>query len=218
MAKAKQTDAVEALLLGWIDKGQLLPGAAIDEAGHMAACSVSRTPVREALIRLEALGLLVRHPRKGVHLFRPDVSAFLAILEVHSFLEAQATGLAAQRLSPMQRRALEESVAACQMLAKSHAMDRHADYDALNMRFHEIIAEAAQNACLLETSKLNARKVMTQYRLRYRMPGAIEASATEHAGIAAHILGGRSQEAQEAMLKHFNYDQETVMQMIASIG
>ena len=62
---AGQTDAVIALIIAQIDAGEILPGAAIDEKVVMQHCGVSRTPVREAMIRLETDGLVQRHPRKA---------------------------------------------------------------------------------------------------------------------------------------------------------
>ena len=75
----------------------LNPGDVIEEARLMDAHGVSRTPVREAFIQLEASGLIRRLPRKGAVLFKPTLEEFLAILEVHAKLEGQAAGLAARR-------------------------------------------------------------------------------------------------------------------------
>ena len=82
-----------------IDLGQLNPGDLLDEAELSETFGVSRTPVREAILYLEALGLVRRLPRKGAMVFRPTLEEFLAILEVHAKLEGQAAGLgpAAQR-------------------------------------------------------------------------------------------------------------------------
>ena len=79
-----------------IDFGRLNPGDVIDEQELVDAFNVSRTPVREALLHLEAVGLIRRLPRKGATLFRPTLEEFLAILEIHSKLEGQAAGLAVQ--------------------------------------------------------------------------------------------------------------------------
>jgi DNA-binding GntR family transcriptional regulator len=96
---AGQTDSVIDLIIARIDAGDMLPGNEINEKEMMEACGVSRTPVREALIRLETDGLVQRHPRKGAVIFRPTVAEFLTILEVHANLESFAAGLAAQRIT-----------------------------------------------------------------------------------------------------------------------
>ena len=92
---AGQTETVFNAILDAIDRGRLNPGDMIEETALMAEHDVSRTPIREAFIQLEAAGLIRRLPRKGAVLFRPTLEEFLAILEVHAKLEGQAAGLAA---------------------------------------------------------------------------------------------------------------------------
>lgn len=218
MAKPRQTAAVIDLILNRIDDGALLPGDPVNEKDLMDTCGVSRTPVREALIQLEADGLIVRNARKGPQLFNPTVEEFLAILEVHASLEAHAAELAAKRITDRLGAMLKDSVAKCSALAADPPPEAHGHYYALNLRFHEIVALASGNPYLVEMIKLNARKLMAHYRLRYRTPGTIQTSAMEHAEIGAFILSRRPEEARAAMIRHFNYDRETVMHMIASVG
>ncbi|MEO9821326.1 MAG: GntR family transcriptional regulator [Paracoccaceae bacterium] len=217
MAKPKQTASVTDTIIAWIDSGDLLPGGQIDEKRLMDICGVSRTPVREALIQLEADGLMVRHPRKGIRVFEPTVEEFLAILELHANLEAHATELAALRISPEQKTTLTQAVDACRDFANADWIGNHTEYYALNMRFHEVIALASGNPFLIDLIKLNARKLMAYYRLRYRTPSAIELSIQEHIAIAEYIFSHDAKGARQAMADHFNYDRETVMHMIASV-
>ena len=217
MAKPRQTAAVIQEIMTRIENGSLMPGDQLDEKDLIEACSVSRTPVREALIQLEADGLVVRHPRRGVSLFRPDTDQFLAILEVHANLEAHAAELAAERISPDQRELLISCTAECDAFADAPTPDGHQAYYELNRIYHATVADAAANPYLTEMIKLNARKLMAHYRLRYRMPGAISRSAQEHGEITKHIIARDGSGARKAMLDHFNYDRETVMHMIASV-
>ena len=218
MAKQTQTEFVIETVMSRIEAGSLLPGDPLSEAELGAACEVSRTPVREAIIQLEASGLIVRHPRKGARLFRPTTDEFLAILEVHTNLEAQAAGLAAHRISPTQMNLLRARTDACSEFAKNSEAQDHAAYYKLNMLYHSAIADASCNPFLIDMIKLNARKLMAHYRLRYRVPGEIAASASDHEKITALIAKRDSAGAARAMLDHFNYDRETVMQMTTSVG
>ena len=215
---AGQTDTVVEDILTAIDNGELRPGDPIDEAALAARHGVSRTPLREALIRLESMGLIVRHARKGATLFRPSLEEFLSILEVHAQLEAYAAGLAARRMTGELAAEFEEIVTACEAHANAHGSTRPEEYYMLNLRFHEIIARAAGNPYLTEMIKTNARKLMAYYRLRYRYPGAAEASAREHRQMAKLILAHDRKGAQAAMEAHFNYDRETVMDLLSSIA
>lgn len=215
---AGQTDTLIAAILEDIDAGRLAPGQEIDEAVLAARHSVSRTPIREAYIQLEASGLIRRLPRKGVVLFKPTLEEFLAIQEVHAQLEGQAAGLAARRISPVLREQLLAVVTACEAHASQKGDADPDGYYQLNLRFHETVALGAANPFLVEMIKTNARKLMAYYRARYRYPGAIAQSALEHREIATLILSHDRAGAEAAMQAHVLYDQVTVMDLLAALG
>lgn len=214
---AGQTDAILNRILEGIDRGELAPGDPIEEQALISAYGVSRTPLREAIIRLEAMGLVTRPPRKGAILFKPTLEQFLAILEVHAKLEGQAAGLAARRRTPDDLARIEKIVAACE----THARDRgDADpegYYQLNLRFHEAVAVAAGNPFLTEMIKTNARKLLAYYRARYRTPGAIAASARDHRALFDLIRDRRAEEAEPFMTDHVQFDRVTAMDLLAAL-
>ncbi|MVO15017.1 GntR family transcriptional regulator [Parasedimentitalea huanghaiensis] len=215
---AGQTEQLLNAILADIDCGQLNPGDVLDEAGLAARHGVSRTPVREVFIQLEATGLIRRLPRKGAILFKPTLEEFLAILEVHARLEGQAAGLAARRLSPAQGEALEAAVSACEIHAAAKGDGDPNGYYQLNLKFHETVALGAGNAFLVEMIKTNARKLMAYYRARYRYPGSIAQSAREHRQIATLIFAHDRTGAEAAMASHVQFDQVTVMDLLAALG
>lgn len=215
---AGQTEQVLNAILADIDGGRLNPGDIIEEAPLVQQHGVSRTPVREAFIQLETAGLIQRLPRKGAVLFRPTLEEFLAILEVHAKLEGQAAGLAARRLSPQNAADLETAVVACETHAAQMGDDDPNGYYQLNLRFHEVVAISSGNPFLVEMIKTNARKLMAYYRARYRYPGSIALSATEHRQIAGLITSHQRDEAETAMETHVKFDQVTVMDLLAALG
>ena len=215
---AGQTETLIAAILADIDAGRLAPGQEIDETALAHRHGVSRTPIREAYIQLEATGLIRRQPRKGAILFKPSLEEFLAIQEVHARLEGQAAGLAARRLSPELRDRLEAAVRACETHAAEKGEADPDGYYQLNLVFHETVALGAANAFLLEMIKTNARKLMAYYRVRYRYPGAIPQSAQDHRHIAELILAHDRAGAEAAMEAHILFDQITVMDLLAALG
>jgi DNA-binding GntR family transcriptional regulator len=215
---AGQTDTILNAIFERMDCGALTPGDVIDEQGLMEEYGVSRTPFREALLRLEAAGLVTRLPRKGAAIFKPTLAEFLAILEVHANLEGQAAGLAARRISPSGAAALEAAVAACEDHAARFGDGEPDHYYQLNLRFHETVAITAGNPFLLELIKTNARKLIAYYRARYAYSGVITASAREHRQIAGLITARRPEEAAEAMRRHVQFDQVTAMDLLAALG
>ena len=214
---AGQTETIINAIICEIETGILNPGDLIEEQRLIDAYDVSRTPLREALLSLEASGLIKRLPRKGAVVFKPTLEEFLAILEVHAKLEGQAAGLAARRLSAKHGHELEAAVVACEVHEKDHGDGRPDDYYRLNMRFHEVVARSAGNVFLLDLVKTNARKLMAYYRARYSYAGAIAASARDHRSIATLILDRNSDEAEAAMVKHVQFDQVTAMDLLAAL-
>ena len=201
-----------------IDLGRLNPGDVIDEQELVEEFGVSRTPVREAILHLEAVGLIRRLPRKGATVFRPTLEEFLAILEIHSKLEGQAAGLAARRLSVTGAADLEAAVVACETHARELGNKDPDGYYQLNLRFHETIAIAAGNSFLTELVKTNARKLLAYYRARYHYAGAIEASAAEHRHIAKLITDRNATGAEALMARHVQFDQVTAMDLLAALS
>lgn len=215
---AGQTDTLITAIMDWIDIGRLNPGDPIDEVVLAAEFGTSRTPIREAILKLEAVGLIRRHPRKGATLFRPTLEEFLAILEVHSRLEGQAAGLAARRLSKTGAEALSEIVLRCEAHAAEKGDQDPDGYYQLNLRFHETVAIAAGNPFLTEMIKTNARKLLAYYRARYRYAGAIAASAAEHRQLAALMFDRNSAGAEALMQSHVQFDQITAMDLLAALS
>lgn len=213
-----QNDTLLATILNWIDIGRLNPGDVIDEQPLVEEFGVSRTPVREALLQLEAMGLIRRLPRKGAVVFRPTLEEFLAILEVHAKLEGQAAGLAARRLSKTGAVALESAVSACEAHASKFGDADPDGYYQLNLRFHEAVANAAGNPFLTDMIKTNARKLLAYYRARYRYAGAIRTSADEHRKILNLILARDGTAAETFMQRHVQFDQITAMDLLAALS
>ena len=211
---ARQSDAVISAILNLVDTGEIAPGEEINEDLLAKQLNVSQTPIREAIIKLEAQGLLQRKPRKGAALFKPDLHEFLSILEVHAQLEGQAAGLAARRLSKEKGELLEKAVQSCEHHAGRLGDNDPDAYYQLNLGFHGLVAEASGNDCLVQLIKTNARKLMAYYRARYRFAGVISDSAHEHRQIATAILDRNVEDAQNLMAAHVQFDQVTAMDLL----
>ncbi len=212
-----QAETLLSTILTWIDIGRINPGDIIDEQPLVEEFGISRTPVREAFLQLEAMGLITRLPRKGAMVFRPTLEEFLAILEVHAKLEGQAAGLAARRLSKSGAADLERAVQACERHAALGEENPDAYYQH-NLRFHETVAIAAGNPFLTEMIKTNARKLLAYYRARYRYAGAIALSAAEHRKIATLIFDRDATQAEALMQRHVQFDQVTAMDLLAALS
>ncbi|MGO7550548.1 GntR family transcriptional regulator, partial [Rhizobium leguminosarum] len=90
-----------------IVKGELLPGAKLDEVSLAVRFAVSRTPVREALRELGAMGLLAREPNRSAVVTNVTEVYLHSMFEAMAELEASCARLSAERMTVDERRALE---------------------------------------------------------------------------------------------------------------
>lgn len=201
-----------------IEDGALSPGDILEEKSLVSEFGVSRTPVREALLQLDAVGILRRRPRGGAEVFQPTLEEFLAILEVHARLEGHAAALAARRLSTDDAAAIERACSACDTHVATLADAKPDDYYQHNLSFHKAVGMAAHNSFLMDMIKNNGRKLLAYYRARYAYRGSIPQSAAEHRGIAALILDRDSAGAEAAMVRHVTFDSVTAMDLIAMLS
>ena len=213
-----QTDQIVDHIILEIEQGRLNPGDVLEERALVNTFGVSRTPVREALLQLDAIGILKRKPRGGAVVFKPNLEEFLAILEVHAKLEGHAAALAARRLSVDEAKALEAACAACDAHLANHGDGMPDAYYQCNLEFHRTVATAAHNPILLEMIKTNARKLLAYYRARYRYKGSIAKSADEHRKLAAFILDRDVIAAESLMVSHVMFDSVTAMDLLAALS
>lgn len=165
---------------------QLEPGAAIREQALAEAVELGRTPVREAVQRLAAGGLLVVMPRKGLRVRPMERDDLVRIIEVRRVLERLLVVKAAERALPDQRRALH---ALATHLASSAQAGPGGQLDAffrLDRRLDELLAAAAHNPWLVKAlAPLHAHCRRLWYREHARLDLAL--AAEWHAGLAAAV-------------------------------
>lgn len=128
--------------------GELSPGTPLREAHIAKQLHVSQVPVREALLRLEHLGLVVRIPDKGTHVTKLSRAEMLELLEVRSHLEELAFRLAAKRMTPEIEAELRQWLV---KLNKSTSRNDHFGVAEADLKFHETVWKASGNTLLEKT-------------------------------------------------------------------
>lgn len=194
---ASLAESVYARLLEAIDKGELRPGDALRELDFASRLGVSRTPVREALQRLESEEILIKRDRSLV-VALVDEKQILELYAMREALEGAAAGLAARSATEVEVEVLEQILSE-EAALPDDASDLHA---AANKNFHAAIYRAANNRYLLKSlnalqnaiSRLNAttfaypgrpKRAIREHRLIYRAiadrdPSAAEQAAKQH--------------------------------------
>jgi DNA-binding GntR family transcriptional regulator len=180
----------------------LAPGERVDVAMISTQLGISRTPVKDALQRLSAQGLIEIHARKGTFVTRVTTRDIRETFEVRAALEAKACDLLAGKLTPSLTRQLQELNAA--MFAESVTMVDHARQ---NYEFHRLIVENSDNQRLLRMySELNAQMQIARihFRSQHWRARATEV-VEEHNAIIDALIENRSADAQRLMEAHI-YD------------
>ncbi|MBX0328844.1 GntR family transcriptional regulator [Oscillochloris sp. ZM17-4] len=180
-------------------EGELLPSSPLSEHQLAAALQLSRTPVREAIKRLEKEGLVRSIPSRGTFITELTAHDILEIYQVRERLESLAARIAAELMSPADVAALEQEIAFSEQCATEGRTGETLESDA---RFHKHIITATQNQRL---GAILATLDDQMYRIRVLLPGAAgwQAEATqEHHTIVARISARDGDGAEQAMEQH----------------
>lgn len=194
------TSLVQREIERQILSGELEPGAKLNEADVAEQLSVSRGPVREAFRALEQAGLLRTEKNRGVFVRRISLEEADEIYEVRAGLDELMGHLAAQRITPAQLADLRSLLKDMQRVARTRDVD---DYYPLNVRFHDLIAEASGNRTLLSTYRrlVNELHLFRRETLAHG-PGSFPISAREHGLIVEALARGDGDAAARLLYEH----------------
>ncbi|MDR3517984.1 MAG: GntR family transcriptional regulator [Azospirillaceae bacterium] len=197
--KPKLSEAIRQRLEEEIVTQQLRPGTRLDEMELAERYQVSRTPVREALHNLAAVGLIEIRPRRGAIVPQADPQLILEMFEVMAELEAFCARLAARRLTEPDRVALAAAHGACAAACERQNPD---DYYFCNEKFHLALYEASQNHFLAEQATTLQRRLRPYRRLQLRLVGRLKSSLAEHQAVFQAIMDHDPDRAAEAIRDH----------------
>ena len=200
-------DVVFNTLRQAILKGELEPGERLMEIQLAERLGVSRTPIREAIRKLELEGLVHMVPRKGAEVASISEKSLREVLEVRRSLEELAIELACQKITAEQIKELEEAeVQFADAVQKGDAMtiaesDEH---------YHDVIYQATDNSRLVQILN-NLREQMYRYRLEYiKDADKRQILVVEHEHIIRAVKNHNIPEAKQAMREHIDNQQLTV--------
>ncbi len=182
-----------------IVKGELKPGEKLDETSLALRFDVSRTPVREALRQLCAMGLVERPPNKSAVVTSVSDSFLTSMFEAMAELESICARLAAERMSIRERLDLQDVHKASNLLVKSGNTEAYA---ALNVEFHNKIYAGAHNAHIQGMVSQTRARLAPFRRAQFRLDGRLDQSWREHGKIVDAILCGDGHAAAVAAYGH----------------
>ena len=204
-------DVVFNTLRKAILRGELKPGERLMEIQLANKLGVSRTPIREAIRKLELEGLVLMIPRKGAEVAQITEKNMQDVLEVRKALEELSVQLACERITPEQVEEMKMAAEDFRKVLKSGDVTKIAEAD---VKFHDIIFAATNNQRLI-TLLNNLREQMYRFREEYlKQKECYPQLLEEHDKLIALISGGEVEEACELMGCHIDNQASTVSDVI----
>ncbi|MGR3660512.1 MAG: GntR family transcriptional regulator [Paracoccaceae bacterium] len=207
--RSVQKDAYK-LILAAIDEGTYRPGSRLVESELAERFGVSRTPIREALQRLETQSLLTRDGRSLI-VASLDHNQLAELYVVRSELEGLAARLAARHATPEEVRVLRDMVT-----EDRRVVDDPAALSRANRRFHKQIHLASHNRYLVAQLDLVHRSMALLATTSLAVQGRSAAALDEHEKIVIAIEAGDGDAAHEALQRHISKAFETRLKIGAA--
>lgn len=194
--------------------GSLKPGTRLDETILAERFGVSRTPIREALTRLAASGLVEIRPRRGAVVATITLKDLMNMFEVMANLEAVCARLAARRITPEEKEQLVKAHETCDSLSGTDQFD---EYYQQNVLLHNLIYAASHNEYLEKQTRELRMRLSPHRRLQVRNPGRMETSSDEHGKLVEAILKGDADLAEQLTRDHVSIQGERFTDFLSTL-
>ena len=213
--KSVQTSRAEHAyrkLIEAIHEGSLKPGSRIRETQLAEWLGISRTPIREAIRRLESEGLICHTPHQGMSIATLDYQSVMELYQMREVLEATAAGLAAKHASEAEIYTLQEL-----LKQQKESLNSAEEQARNNKEFHNALYHAAHNRYLLKSLSGLSDAMTLLGTTTYVLPDRQESACSEHQQIVQAIESNDPFAAQEASRNHIKAAQRARIKMISSM-
>ena len=196
----RRADQVAAQLERAIADGDLELGAMLSEDVLAEAFGVSRTPVREALHRLEQRGLVNVAPKSGTFVFVPTEDQIAELCDFRIVLELTAVGIT---FATAREEAAQELATVVDDMAQAMAAGDLKSYAAADSRFHQTFFTHCRNRYLSSTYDLNVGQIAAlRTHLAANTEGEPQRSFDDHAAISDMFVAGDGADLDEVLRQH----------------
>jgi DNA-binding GntR family transcriptional regulator len=169
---------------------------------------VSRTPVREAIRKLEMEGFVVMIPRRGTYVSNMSIKDINDVYEIRISLDTLAAGLAAERISDEELEELQRLLVKVGNAIEENDMAKVVEAD---IEFHDVLYKASRNERLRNIIN-NLREQITVIRgVSMRYPGRLKDTQEEHRRLVESIAARNVERSQEAARIHLENAERTLM-------
>lgn len=207
-------DVVFNTLRQAILRGELKPGERLMEIQLANKLGVSRTPIREAIRKLELEGLVLMIPRRGAEVAQITEKSLRDVLEVRSALEELAVRLACMRMTPEVLNRLKETEKAFEAALGHEDITVVAEAD---VAFHDVIYMSTDNQKLIQLLN-NFREQMYRYRVEYLKKEEVHQQILEeHRAIVGAMEKGDVEKATQMTGRHIENQVEKVSDTLRNV-
>jgi len=204
-------DVVFKTLRQGILTGELKPGERLMEIHLANKLGVSRTPIREAIRKLELEGLVTMIPRRGAEVAQITEKSMKDVLEVRKVLDNLSVELACDRITEEEKELLQNACVDFEDAVKTGDFSMIAKTD---VAFHDIIVAATRNIRLSQMVN-NLAEQMYRYRFEYIKDSSQHSRLVqEHKEICSGIVNGDKEKALEAIEAHIDNQEIAVLNQI----
>jgi DNA-binding GntR family transcriptional regulator len=188
----------------------LAPLSVIDEQSLREDLGLGRTPIREALHRLSAEGLVIIAPRRGMFVADISITDLVKIFEVRMAMEGYCARLAAKRCTPGLIAKMEQTVHALDGIEKD---DSHALME-IDERFHRLLYEAADNEFLADSlDRLHALSLRLWFLVLDRLDN-VWSAIDQHRVIVDALKVGDAERAELLIKRHISDFQNEIKEAL----
>ncbi len=204
-------DVVFNTLRQAILRGEMEPGERLMEIQLAQKLGVSRTPIREAIRKLELEGLVIMIPRKGAEVAHITEKDMRDVLEVRCTLEELAVSLACKNVTPEYLADLKNANKVFESAIVSKDVVNIVDAD---VKFHDAIYAMTDNARLIQIIN-NLREQMYRYRLEYVKDARTHSVLiSEHNDIIRQLSDKNEELAKKVVRQHIHNQEKGIVRLL----
>lgn len=188
--------------------GVLKPGERLMEIQLAEELGVSRTPVREAIRKLELEGFVIMIPRRGTYVADLSIKDINEVFEVRTALEVLAAGLAAERITEEELEQMERLLVSIGEYIEKGDLEKIVEVDST---FHDILYQATRNDRLVQIIN-NLREQLTRFRsISMAYPGRLKNTLEEHSRLVEALAARDHELAERLATEHMENSEQTLL-------
>ncbi|MBI3856644.1 MAG: GntR family transcriptional regulator [Planctomycetes bacterium] len=208
-ARRLLADRAYDALKGSLQSGKYPPGSFLSERRLARSLGMSKTPLKSALVRLEAEGFLRISPQQGIVVREPSVQEIVELFDLREAIETFVVQRIAGRLTPGQVEALRKNLKGQEEAVRKARVD---EATRLDTEFHALICGFLGNREMMRSlGRMREKLHLHILGNLSRRPERMSDSLREHAAIAAALIGGRGVQAADLLRKHLEYGRRFVL-------